>query len=216
MRCGFACCCDIVSRLFFALACVQICVLSFRKWDAVEPFCWHPPIMTVAVLIVYQEGVRIILRPTYRSHFLRLGREWSQYLQVPLTAQDTYQRRQKYGILLGATFVLLLVGAACAAWSKYSVGISVFWPLTNHAIFGLCAIVLLGLHGIIILARQCTNANASSHGWGVRSAASSGSDGGTYMEAIETREVPRRSVCFRALAQAPQSIATIARIFSGP
>lgn len=145
-------CCDLLSRLLFVAACGQIFYLSFRKWDAVEAFCWHPPLMSVAVLLLYQEGVRTILRPNYRAHFLKLGREWSQYLQVPLSARDTSRRRRKYAAFVCAALVTLCAGFGCAAWSKHAVGLSAVWPLTTHSIFGAAAIVLLAVHGLSVCA----------------------------------------------------------------
>ena len=145
-------CCDLLSRLLFLVACGQVFYLSFRKWDPVEAFCWHPPLMSVAILLLYQEGVRTILRPNYRAHFLKLGREWSQYLQVPLSARDTTRRRRKYAAFVCAALVTLCAGFGCAAWSKYAVGLSAVWPWTTHSIFGAAAIVLLAVHGLSVCA----------------------------------------------------------------
>jgi hypothetical protein len=150
MSWGLSRCFDLLSRLLFVLACAQIWYLSFRKWDAAEPFCWHPPLMSAAVLLLYQEGVRTVLRPHYRAHFLKLGREWTQYLQVPLSAQDALVRQRCYAATLAATLATLLVGAACAAWSKRLVGLGPVWPLTTHSIFGALALVLLALHGAMV------------------------------------------------------------------
>ena len=107
--------------------------------------------MTITVLLVFQQGLRVILRPVYRSHFLKIGREWSQYLQVPLTAQDKFEQTRSYCGYLVATFILLVVGIICAIASPHTVSLGDFSHMSTHALLGFGALGFLGLHGLVML-----------------------------------------------------------------